>query len=162
MQPLDEPEYFESPYTSSKREMIDLLSGLGRDKPTAEEIQLVEEGTQFDCFVFPVTFMHKLIAAREFEWEPREVVKLQEYYPFTDLVHLEPLMWEEMAMEQLILYHPHDKSFWAFDPSIELRRKDRLIKLGYKWTEVVWDWPYYYFHCLKNYGIKERRGQNAQ
>ena len=145
MKPLNEPQYYDT------REMINLLSGLGRDKPTVDQIQRVEKNNNSD-FVFPVTFMHKLIAAHNFGWEASEVAKLQQYHPFTDLVYLEPLMWEEIGEEQLILYHPHDKSFWAFDSSIELRRKDRLIKLGYNWAEVILDWPFYYFYCLKMYG----------
>jgi hypothetical protein len=159
---LNERQYYDPPTTSSKREMINLLCGLGRDNPSTEQIQKLEEDPRFDYyFVFPVTFMQKLIAANEFSWEAREVAKLQQYHPFTDLVYLEPLMWEQMEREQLILYHPHDQSFWAFDPSIKLQRKDRLIKLGYSWAEVVLDWPCYHFYGLKM-DAEERRNREAK
>jgi len=63
----------------------------------------------------------------------------------TDLTQLEPILWDNFAMDLLILYHPLEKSFWAWSVDKQLPPPRRLRFVGYKWTDIFLDWPYRYF-----------------
>ena len=45
----------------------------------------------------------------------------------------------------LIMYHLEDKSFWGYDGVSDIDPGSRLVKLGYKWTNIAVKYPCRHF-----------------
>jgi len=123
------------------------IKKLGRYRPSRElDKKASEEVASLDNhldYVYCWTFLDKLDACERFGWG--EHYKCLQRDCLTDLTQLEPILWDNFAMDLLILYHPLEKSFWAWSVDKQLPPPRRLRFVGYKWTDIFLDWPYRYF-----------------
>jgi hypothetical protein len=143
--------------TNSKSTVINILKGYGRDQPSPRDMERVENSWSslgHAEYCFTLTFAQKHLAANDFKFCNGVYWDQENYHPSVDLGLLEPLFWEEFAGEVLILYHPAEKSFWAWcgTPHVKHNR-DRLIRWGYKWTDVFLKDPNIHFNSP--YGLVE-------
>jgi hypothetical protein len=130
--------------------VIDILKGYGREQPTPRDLDRVKDGWSTSGhaeYCFTLTFGQKHLAANDFDFCNRVYFDQEKYHGYVDLGQLEPLLWEEFEGGVLILYHPAEKSFWAWcgTPHVKYDR-DRLVRWGYKWTDVFLNKPSHHFY----------------
>jgi hypothetical protein len=146
------PPHYYNIRTICEFTMFHILKDYGRDQPSPRELDEVRDSwrpTGHTQYSFTLTFAQKQLAANDFELCDRVYVDQEKYHPLVDLGLLEPLLWEEFQGDFLILYHPAEKSFWAWcGPAHEMNDRDRLIRLGYKWTDIFLKDPVIHFYRL--------------
>jgi hypothetical protein len=121
-----------------------ILSQFGRDQPTEEEIEYYSYQVGFA--MFSLSFIQKVHACQLYKWDKATVKELQRYHLTTDLANLEPLTWDDCDNDYLFMYHPKEGSFWAWCNDERIEAKDRLIRVGYKWTDIICHYPMEFFN----------------
>jgi hypothetical protein len=125
-------------FVSSEDEVYCIMSSFGRDTPSRKEVEWVDESLScghYD-FVLALSAEQQLLAAEDFDFDGDLLAKTNLYDSSVGVALLEPLLWDSFTGDNLILYHPEDKSFWAWSGHKDIAMESRLVKLGYRWTDV--------------------------
>ena len=129
---------FRNHFVSSEDELYYIMSSFGRDTPSRKEVELVKESLScaHSDFVLALSAEQQLLAAEDFDFNGDLLAKTNLYDSSVAVALLEPLLWDNFAWDYLILYHPEDRSFWAWSGYKDIAMESRLVKLGYRWTDV--------------------------